>query len=97
MAQAATHELLPRSISYKGAIQAWEAFQPLMELQAADDSAHRPQLYQDLLHAIATHRVVECPDRFEPRVKKRRRNHYAWLTKPRSEVKRDMAKGVTEI
>jgi hypothetical protein len=40
---------------------------------------------------------VECPDRFEPRVKKRRRNHYAWLTKPRGEVKRDMAKGVTEI
>jgi hypothetical protein len=30
-------------------------------------------------------------------VKKHRRNHYAWLTKLRSEVKRKMAKGVTEI
>jgi hypothetical protein len=30
-------------------------------------------------------------------VKKRRRNHYNWLTKPRSEVKRAMAKGVGEI
>jgi hypothetical protein len=97
MAQAAIHELLPRSISFKGAIQTWEAFQPLKELQAADDSAHRSQLYQDLLHTIATHRVAECPDRFEPRVKKRCRNHYAWLTRPRSQLKRDMAKGVAKI
>jgi hypothetical protein len=30
-------------------------------------------------------------DRYEPRVKKRRRNHYGWLTKPRAEMKREMA------
>jgi hypothetical protein len=42
------------------------------------------------------HGVADRPDRFELRAKKRRRNHYAWLTKPRSEVKRDMTKGVTE-
>jgi hypothetical protein len=34
------------------------------------------------------------PDRFEPRAKKRRRDHYAWLTKPRSELKRKMANSV---
>ena len=51
-------------------------------------------LYQDLLHAIATHRVGDRPDRFEPRQKKHRRNHYGWLTKPRAEIKRKMAKGV---
>ena len=94
---AATHDLLPRSISFKGAIQTLEAFQPVIELQAAHDAAHRLRLYHDLLDAIATHRVADRPDRFEPRVKKRRPNHYGWLTRPRAEFKRDMAKGVIKI
>src|SRR6516165_1594361 len=77
MAQAAaTHEVLPRSVSFKGAIQTLEAFQPMIELQAAQDEVHRRRLYQHLLRAIATHRVADRPDRFEPRAKKRRRNHY---------------------
>jgi hypothetical protein len=98
MAQAAAiHNLVPRSISFKGAMQTLEAFQPVIELQTGQGSVHRLRLYQDLLQAIATHRVADRPDRFEPRVKKRRRNHYNWLTKPRSEVKRAMAKGVGEI
>jgi hypothetical protein len=88
---------LPRSISFKGAIQTLEAFQPVIELQAAHDAAHRLRLYQDLLDAIATHRVADRPDRFEPRVKKRRPNHYGWLTRPRADFKRDMAKGVIQI
>jgi Transposase DDE domain len=98
MAQAAaTHGLSPRAISFKGAMQALGAFQPLLELQAARGRAHRVGLYQDLLRAVATHRVADRPDRFEPRVKKHRRNHYGWLTEPRSEVKRKMAKGLTGI
>ena len=94
---AARNDLLPRSISFKGAIQTLEAFQPLIELRAAHDAAHRLRLYQHLLDAIATHRVADRPDRYEPRVKKHRRNHYDWLTKPRAEIKRKMAKGVTKI
>jgi hypothetical protein len=98
MAQAAaTHDVLPRSISFKGTMQTLEAFQPLLELQADRGRAHRLGLYEDLLRAVATHRVADRPDRFEPRVKKHRRNHYGWLTEPRSEVKRKMAKGITEI
>jgi hypothetical protein len=98
MAQAAViHDLVPRSISFKGAIQTLEAFQPVIELQATKGSAHRLRLYQILLRAIATHRVADRPDRFEPRLKKRRRNHYGWLTKPRSEVKRQMVKGFTRF
>ena len=98
MAQAAaTHDLLPRSISFKGALQTLEAFQPLLELQADRGGAHRLGLYQDLLRAIATHRVGDRPDRFEPRLKKRRRNNYDWLTSPRSELKRKMAKGLIVI
>jgi len=94
---AATHDLLPRSISFKGAMQTLEAFQPLIDFQSSHDAAHREALYQHLLRAIATHQVADRPDRFEPRAKKRRRDHFAWLTKPRRELKRKMAKGFTKI
>jgi hypothetical protein len=46
--------------------------------------------------SVRTHRVGDRPDPYEPRLKKRRRNNYDWLTKPRAEMKRKMAKGVTE-
>ena len=95
MAQAAArHDILPRSISFTGAMQTLEAFQPILEFGTARDAAGRLRLYQDLLDATASHRVGDRPDRYEPRVKKRRRNHYGWLTKPRAEMKRKMAKGV---
>jgi hypothetical protein len=94
---AAKHDILPRSISFKGTLQSLEAFQPLIEFRAAYDSEHRLRLYHNLLDAIATHRIADRPDRYEPRVKKHRRNHYGWLTKPRAEVKRMMAKGVARI
>jgi len=98
MAQAAAkYDILPRSISFKGAIQTLEAFQPMIELRAAQNAAHRSRLYHNLLHAIATHRVADRPDRYEPRAKKRRRDHFAWLTTPRAEMKRKIAKGVTKI
>jgi hypothetical protein len=98
MAQAATtHDFLPRSISFKGTIQILEAFQPVVELQAHRGTVHRQQLYRHLLDAVAAHRVADRPDRFEPRLKKLRRNHYDWLTKPRAKVKRDMAKGLIKI
>src|SRR6185369_8803767 len=73
MAQAAaTHDLLPRSISFKGAIHTLEAFQPVIELHAAYDPARRYRLHQTLLDAVATHRGADRPDRYEPRLKKRR-------------------------
>jgi Transposase DDE domain len=96
MAQAAArHDLPPRSISFTGAMQTLEAFRPLLEFGATDD-ASRSQLYQELLDAIASHRVADRPDRYEPRLKKRRRNYYDWLTEPRAKIKRKMAKGFTE-
>src|SRR5215468_7795315 len=97
MAQAAARRgVAPRTISFTGAMQTLEAFQPLLELGAAPDAAGRLRLGHDLLDAIATHRVGDRPNRYEPRVKKRRRNHYGWLTKPRAKMKRKMAKGVTK-
>ena len=98
MAQAAArHGVAPRTISFTGAMQTLEAFQPLLDFGATQEAASRLRLYHDLLDAIATHRVGDRPDRYEPRLKKRRRNNYDWLTKPRAEMKRKMAQGLIVI
>ena len=97
IAQAAIkHCIAPRSISFKGAIQTLEAFQPLIAIQGHHDSAFRMTLYQQLLDAIAVHRVADRPDRFEPRRKKRRPKPYDRLMKPRHEAKRDILNGFSE-
>jgi hypothetical protein len=96
MAQAAArHGIPPRSISFTGAMQTLEAFEPLLVMEPARPAARRA-LYHQVLDAIATHRVADRPDRYEPRRKKRRKDHYGWLTKPRAELKRQMAKGVNK-
>lgn len=98
IAQAAhKHHLEPRSLSFKGAIQTLEAFQPVIALQGEHDAAHRLSLYQILLDAIATHRVADRPDRYEPRAWKGYQKKFAYLRKPRAQAKREMAKGLTEI
>jgi Transposase DDE domain len=97
MAQAAArHELPPRSISFKGAMQTLDAFGPLLARGPARGAAGRRDLYHEVLDAIATHRVADRPDRFEPRLKKRRKDYCGWFTKPRAELKRMMAKGSYE-
>jgi IS4 transposase len=97
IAQAASkHGLDPRSISFKGAIQTLEAFQPVIAMQGEQDPALRRQLYQQLLDALATHRVADRPDRFEPRRKKRRPKPYDRLMKPRHQAKRAILNGVGE-
>jgi len=95
IAQAASkHGRLPRSISFKGTIQTLEAFQPIIAIHGRQHSAVRMQLYQQLLDAIAVHQVADRPNRFEPRLLKRRPKHYAFLRKPRDVIKQEMAKGV---
>jgi hypothetical protein len=97
MAQAATkHGIEPRTISFKGSIQTLEAFHPLIAIRGQHDSAFRSILYQHLLDAVATHRVADRPNRYEPRLKKRRPKSYDRLMKPRHEVKRDMLNGFSE-
>jgi len=95
MAQAATkHGIEPRSISFKGAVQTLEAVQPAIDLRGHRDSTLRRRLYQQLLDAIAVHRVADRLDRYEPRRLKRRKKRYDFLMKPR--WKRDILQGVTE-
>jgi len=97
VAQAATkHGIEPRSISFKGAVQSLEAFQPVIALQAEHNFTFRQRLYQHLLDAIATHRVADRPDRFEPRRRKRRPKPYDRLMKPRHVAKREILKGLRE-
>lgn len=98
MAQAAIkHNIEPRTISFKGTLQTLQAFQALIHLQDCRGSVHRLQLYRILLDAIVVHRVADRPDRFEPRKKKHRPNKFDRMMKPRSELKREMTKGVKEI
>jgi hypothetical protein len=90
IAQAALkHCIEPRSISFKGTIQILEAFQPMIATQGQRDSASRNALYEQVLDAIAVHRVGDRPDRVEPRLRKRRPKHYGFLRKPRSEYQKD--------
>ena len=95
IAQAAVkHGIEPRTISFKGAIQTLEAFQPVIAIQCRRNAVFRTQLYQQLLDAIAVHRVADRPDRYEPRQRKRRNKKYDLLTKPRHEVKRRILIGL---
>jgi len=97
IAQAASaHGLEPRSISFKGAVQTLEAFQPALALLGEHDAAFRAALYEQLLKAIASQRVGDRPDRVEPRRRKRRPKPYDRLMKPRHEAKRQLLKGVRE-
>jgi hypothetical protein len=93
MAQAAAeHDAGPRSISFKATLQVLEAFRPLIAFQGHRGAAHRAALYQQILRAIAVHRVADRPDRFEPRMAKRRPKRYDRLTRPRAEIKLRMRK-----
>jgi Transposase DDE domain len=98
MAQAASkHGLEPRSISFKGAVQTLEAFQPVIALQGDGNAESRRSIHEQMLDAIASHRVADRPDRYEPRLRKRRPKHYGFLRKPRPAAKRDLLKGVAEM
>src|SRR5271165_647152 len=64
MAQAAArHGVEPRSLSFTGAMQTLEAFQPLLDFGAAQGATSRLRLYHDLLDAIATYRSGRSPAR----------------------------------
>lgn len=93
MAQAADrHGYQPRTISFKGTVQTLEAFQTLIEAHGHRSPDARTILYEQILDAIAAHRVADRPDRVEPRRRKRRPRRYNYLTKPRSEYKNQYAK-----
>lgn len=94
MAEAAIrNKLHPREVSFTGALQTLLAYRPLIERAAQTQLA---ELYDDLLAAIASHRVGNRPNRYEPRAVKRRPKPHALLTVPRAEAKRLLAAGLTD-
>ena len=97
MAQAAVeNEVLPRTISFKGTLQVLEAFQPLISIPTCRSAARRQELHQQILEAVATHRVADRPNRIEPRRLKRRSSPYPPFTTTRTETKRQILKGLTK-
>ena len=98
MAQAAAGEgVPPRSISFKAALQVLEAFRPLIAYRADRGAGHLAALYEQLLRAIAVHRVADRPDRFEPRMTRKGPRAYQSLTRPRREIKLQMLKRASKI
>lgn len=94
MAQAALrHDVLPRDISFTGALQSLRAFASPLQAAGADEL---PALVDRLLTAIAQHRVGHRPDRYEPRARKRRYSNFMQLRPPRAEAKALLAQGVYE-
>jgi hypothetical protein len=83
MAQAAVeHGVTPRQLSFAGAMQTLNEFRTVLLSAAAADL---PGLCADILRAIASHRVGDRPDRYEPRKVKRRPKGYSRMLKPRAE------------
>ncbi len=83
MAQAAQeHGLTPRQLSFAGAMQTLNEFRTLLLTTAEADL---PALGDNILKAIASHRVGDRPDRYEPRKVKRRPKGYSRMTKPRAQ------------
>ena len=87
----------PRSIRFKATLQVLEAFRPLIAYHANRGADHRVALYEQLIGAVPVHRVADHPDRFEPRMARRRPKRYHRLTRPRREIKPRMLKRFTKF
>src|SRR5262249_10901705 len=98
MAQAAARGgAPPRTISFKAALQVLEAFRPVIDAQAGRGAGHLAALDEELLRAIAVHRVGDRPDRFEPRMTKKGPRGFPSLKRPRREIKLQMLKRASKI
>jgi hypothetical protein len=82
---AARADVEPWTVSFKGTLQTMNTLLPLLDTRVSTDD-----WCQTLLDAIATHVVGNRPDRFEPRVKKRRPKQYKLMRKPRNDYKKRM-------
>jgi putative transposase len=83
---AAKAGLEPWTVSFKGAMQTLGRMLPMLETNVSIDA-----WCDALVEAIAAHVVGNRPDRFEPRLKKRRPKQYKHLREPRENYKRKAA------
>lgn len=78
---AAQYGVLPRALSFKSALELLLAMAPYW---SCGNVAEILAAYEHLLKALSAHSVADRPDRYEPRVKKRRPKNYAYMSEPRS-------------
>jgi Transposase DDE domain len=91
MAQAAREaKVLPVQLSFKGAVQAVNAFAAVWQAARPVD---REEVCRRLRAAVAEHRVGDRPNRSEPRARKRRPKEYALLNHPRGKARKLVLKG----
>jgi hypothetical protein len=76
----------PWTVSFKGALQTLARMAPLLDTTVSLDA-----WCNALLEAVAAHVVGDRPDRFEPRLRKRRPKPYKHLREPRENYKRTVA------
>jgi hypothetical protein len=89
MAQAAQAAgLLPFQLSFKGALQAVQAFAAVLWTAGA---AELEELARRLRQAIGSHQVGDRPNRYEPRRRKRRAKPYPLLNESRSQARARLA------
>jgi hypothetical protein len=81
----------PRELSFKGAMQTANAFLP--HLARAGDAAEWLRLWQEMLWAISHPAVGDRPDRYEPRMVKRRPKNYTRLYGPRATARARLVAG----
>jgi hypothetical protein len=94
MAQAARATgTRPDEVSFKGAVQATNAFLP--RLQGARTAEEAARLWRRLIELIGRRRVGDRPNRVEPRRVKRRPKNFAKLKVPRAEARRRLMKDAT--
>lgn len=90
---ASRKELKPNQISFKGAMQTFNAYRSLWSSPERVKAA--PEAYIHMLDAIASHRVGNRPGRSEPRVVKRRPKSYPKMKKPRRQYRNHWQSGVS--
>lgn len=78
---------LPRQLSFKGAVQALNAFMSALAANGPNMEEH----YQCLLKTISEHIIGDRPDRIEPRKIKRRPKPYKLLNEPRARARKRAA------
>lgn len=76
----------PWTVSFKGTLQTLNHLLPLLATRVSTED-----WCTALLTAVATHIVGDRPDRYEPRVRKRRPKKYKLLREPRANYKKRMA------
>jgi putative transposase len=76
----------PWTVSFKGTMQTMNRLLPLLHTNINIDD-----WCNDLLTAVATHVVGNRPDRYEPRLRKRRPKPYKHLREPRQHYKNQVA------